>query len=216
MGVIWCAEIGSMHKGDKSLAFEMIRQAKDAGATIAKFQFGWPESDPLRHVDFWAQDMADWCDHFDIELMASIWSLQGLETARSVGMKRYKIAHQKAADEELVVAVTGDMKETFISSSGVRWQGHDRLLYCIPEYPVYPKSFWLPPHFGADYMYWGYSDHSHGIEPCLLAVARGARYIEKHFCLDKTDLIVRDTPFSATPAEFSEMVRIGSGIARLL
>ena len=215
MGVIWCAEIGSMHKGDKSLAFEMIRQAKDAGATIAKFQFGWPESDPLRHVDFWAQDMADWCDHFDIELMASIWSLDGLEAARSVGMKRYKIAHQKADDAELVAAVLADGKETFISSGNFSYHENVKMLYCIPNYPTYPADFALPQAFCGGSDYYGYSDHSHGIEPCLLAVARGARYIEKHFTLDKTETL-RDNAFSATPAEFSELVRIGSGIARLL
>ena len=46
--MIWVAEIGSMHKGDKSLAFEMIRQAKEAGATIAKFQF-WDDEAQFKY-----------------------------------------------------------------------------------------------------------------------------------------------------------------------
>lgn len=71
-----------------------------------------------------------------------------------------------------------------------------------------PKSF--------DARIFGYSDHTHGIEACLLAVSRGATYIEKHVCLDKTDLATRDTPFSATPDEFERMVKIGNGMRRLL
>jgi N,N'-diacetyllegionaminate synthase len=86
-------------------------------------------------------------------------------------------------------------------------------IYCSTSYPTYPNQLDLEDAFPN---YYGYSDHTHGIEACLLAVARGAHYIEKHFCLDKTDLNVRDTPFSATPQEFAEMVRIGNGMRRLL
>jgi len=219
--IIWVAEIGSMHKGVPSLAFELIRQAKEAGATIAKFQFGWTEKaqelqrhvhNPIRYVDGFAYDLKEWCDYFGIELMASIWSLEGLETARRVGMKRYKIAHQMR-DTALIDAIFSDDKPVF-------WSGERDAEFAIwvhEQYPTYPKQLNLP-NFRDKYRcsWYGYSDHTHGIEACLLAVARGALYVEKHFCLDKTDLAVRDTPFSATPAEFSEMVRLGNGLRRLL
>lgn len=214
MGVLWVAELGSMHKGDKSLAFELIRQAKEAGASIAKFQFGWNPDDKLRYVDGWAHDLKAWCDYFNVELMASIWSMDGLRTAQAVGMERYKIAHQKVDDTELLKAVLSDGKETFVSGMvGGGEFSKTRGIYCPPSYPTYPQDLKLPRNFNEHY---GYSDHSHGIEACLLAVARGAQYIEKHFCLDKTDLSVRDTPFCATPGEFAELVRIGNGMWRLL
>jgi N,N'-diacetyllegionaminate synthase len=239
--MIWVAEIGSMHKGNKDLAYELIRQAAQAGATIAKFQFGWTEDaqlamglkpNPVRFVDEWADDLNKWCQYFGVELMASIWSLEGLETARRVEMKRYKIAAQKAGDYALCDAIYDDTpNEVFVSLdrhspyANYHKKRFGSLIYCKSKYPTYPKDIsetidypGMPKEFDDITVgnWTGYSDHMHGIEPCLLAVARGAQYIEKHFCLDKTDLTVRDTVFSATPDEFAEMVRIGNGIRRLL
>jgi N,N'-diacetyllegionaminate synthase len=228
--MIWVAEIGSCHKGNRDLAYELIRQAAQAGATIAKFQFGWTEEaqlacglkpNPIRFVDEWGHDLAEWCQYFGIELMASIWSLEGLQTAQDVGMAWYKIASQKAGDKELCDVVYTGYKGIYVSLdrhspyASYHQEKGGTLIWCKSKYPTYPDDIRKAmPDFGGDWF--GYSDHMHGIDACLLAVARGAQYIEKHFCLDKTDLTVRDTVFSATPDEFSEMVRIGNGIARLL
>jgi N,N'-diacetyllegionaminate synthase len=234
--MIWVAEIGSMHKGSKDLAYELIRQAAQAGATIAKFQFGWTEDaqlamglkpNPVRFVDEWADDLNKWCQYFGVELMASLWSLEGLETARRVGMQEYKIAAQKAGDYDFCDALYADGKPTYVSldrhspyAAYHLLQDKSILIWCKSKYPTYPQDIKATddypgmPNCGGDWF--GYSDHMHGIDACLLAVARGAQYIEKHFCLDKTDLTVRDTVFSATPDEFAEMVRIGNGIRRLL
>lgn len=212
--MLWVAEIGSLHKGDKSLAYEMIRRFSQAGASIIKFQFGWNKKaqkamgldyNPIRYVDDWALQLDSWCQYFDVELMASIWSMEGLESARMVGMKRYKIGHQMQ-DQELIEAIYSDGKEVFHSPDNI---------YVSPHYPTYPRQLQMPNRYN-DEGYIGYSDHTHGIEACLLAVARGATYIEKHVCLDKTDLVTRDTPFSAMPEEFAELVRIGTGMRRLL
>jgi N,N'-diacetyllegionaminate synthase len=238
--MIWVAEIGSMHKGNKDLAYELIRQAAQAGATIAKFQFGWTEDaqlamglkpNPVRFVDEWADDLADWCADFDIDLMASIWSQEGLNTARRVFMQQYKIAAQAAGNYELCDAIYANGKDVFVSldrhSPHADYhikQARAHFVWCKSKYPTYPKDIAvteeypaMPNRFDDEHAHWfGYSDHMHGIDACLLAVARGAQYIEKHFCLDKTDLTVRDTVFSATPDEFAEMVRIGNGMRRLL
>lgn len=50
----------------------------------------------------------------------------------------------------------------------------------------------------------GYSDHTEGIEACVLAVAAGACVTEKHFTLDK-NLPGPDQSSSASPDEFTEM-----------
>lgn len=211
----WVAEIGSMHKGDKSLAFEMIRQFSQAGATICKFQFGWTQAaqekhglayNPARYVDPWAYDLKKWCDYFDVKLMASIWSREGLTAAQAVGMKYFKVSRLLNDDQ-----LRGEME----NMPGV-WFTSGEDVYVVSEYPVYPERLNLPASFGISEEWYGYSDHCHGIEACLLAAARGALYIEKHVCLDKTDLTVRDTPFAATPDEFAEMVKIGNGMRRLL
>ena len=230
--MIFVAEIGSCHRGEKAIAFEMIRQSALAGATICKFQLGWPEPKPLggyqkgavewmRYAPMeWVEDLDKWCTHFGVEFMASIWSLEGLEAARSVGMKRYKISHQMSLDGDLVTAVLEDEKETFISCGGPVSipvingpLPHKRLIWCLGEYPTYPKDLELPK-FG--HGWFGYSSHTHGIGDKLLAIARGAQYIEAHTTLNKLDTSIRDHSFALSFGEFRQMVSIGREMARLV
>jgi N,N'-diacetyllegionaminate synthase len=53
----------------------------------------------------------------------------------------------------------------------------------------------------------GYSDHTLGIDAASIAVVLGARIIEKHFTLSKTQSDFRDHALSADPAEMAELVR---------
>ena len=69
----------------------------------------------------------------------------------------------------------------------------------------------MPKNFDKTH-YYGYSDHSIGIETPILAISRGAKIIEKHFTLDKSSTIIRDHSLSATPEEFRQMVNIGRDI----
>ena len=214
--VIFVAEIGSMHKRDKSLAYEMMRQAKLSGATIAKFQFGHPQDDPVRYVDDWAGDIARWSEILDIEWMASIFSQDGLSAAKDAGVQRYKIPHQIALDPAqsgLVADVVATAKPVYISGKVGFVASNVHSIYVHDTYPCYEPH--MPIGFQSSGWY-GYSSHAHGIGDALLAVARGARYIEKHFCLSKPDLWVRDTTFALTPDEFSDMVVYGTEISRAL
>jgi N,N'-diacetyllegionaminate synthase len=218
VSVLYVAEMGSQHKGNVSLACEYARVFKEAGADILKMQFGHSVGDPIRYVSAdMAETMQRYCLSIGLELMASIFSPDGLALARHVGMKRYKVAHQMEAENVLIKTVLEDGKETFISHVG-RLQPFTatyknlRNVFTTDTYPTYPWALQVP----ADFSNWyGYSDHTHGVGACLLAVARGARYIEKHVCLDKTDLWTKDTSFSATPAEFAELVRLGREIERV-
>ena len=63
--------------------------------------------------------------------------------------------------------------------------------------------------------YSGFSDHTHGISASLIAIARGAKVIERHFTLDKSDSTIRDHAGSSTPDEFKEMVQVGREISKL-
>jgi N,N'-diacetyllegionaminate synthase len=53
----------------------------------------------------------------------------------------------------------------------------------------------------------GYSDHTLGIESALVALALGARVIEKHFTLDKNYSAFRDHALSAEPHELAQLAR---------
>ena len=70
----------------------------------------------------------------------------------------------------------------------------------------------------------GYSDHTLGIEACLIAVMKGARVIEKHFTIDKTLPKSADHWLSLDPGELAKLVRetkiikqsIGTGVKECL
>jgi N,N'-diacetyllegionaminate synthase len=69
----------------------------------------------------------------------------------------------------------------------------------------------------------GYSDHTLGIDASILAVALGARIIEKHFTINKNHSDFRDHQLSADPAEMKLLVQkiketqklLGTGIKGL-
>ena len=53
MPMMFVAEIGLNHDGNFDLAYELIRRAKQCGADIAKFQFGWRSNpDEINHIDY--------------------------------------------------------------------------------------------------------------------------------------------------------------------
>jgi sialic acid synthase SpsE len=83
------------------------------------------------------------------------------------------------------------------------------LLHCVSSYPVPDAEAnllsipFLQTHFDGPV---GYSDHTLGIDATLLAVALGARIVEKHFTLDKHFSDFRDHQLSATPGEMADLV----------
>jgi sialic acid synthase SpsE len=222
--MLYVAEVGSNHKGSKALAFEYIRQFSQAGANVIKFQFGWThkaqkkagvEYNPIRHIDEWSQDLMKWCRLYGVELLASIWSEEGLATARAVGMSRYKISSQVwKLDPKLSKLILQDEITTFVSGY-VEPSDFVYPIHAVSKYPTYPGEIDMPRSFGTKSCYYGYSDHAHGIGACLLAVARGAKYIEKHVCLDR-ELVTRDAAFAATPDDFKTLVYAGEEMRRHL
>lgn len=217
--MIFVAELGSMHKGIDALAYEMVRRAKLAGADAAKFQFGWHEgAGPIRT---WAtahgKEIRKWCDHFDIKFMVSVFSWTGLAIAENCGVDYVKMAHPSTFErnapkenyDQLLKLCLESCKPVFVSG---RFVAGARSLYCVPRYPVYQHELELP----ADFHTWdGYSSHTHGIEDALLAVARGAKVIEKHVTLDKTEDSIKDNAFALSFEELEELVKYGRRLERL-
>lgn len=83
------------------------------------------------------------------------------------------------------------------------------VLHCVSSYPAPPESVnlasigFLREQLGCPV---GYSDHTLGIEVCELAVAAGARVVEKHFTLDKQASDFRDHQLSADPDDLRQLV----------
>lgn len=224
--MIFIAEIGLNHNGNFGLFHALIREAAEAGADIAKFQLGWRSGEGEMN-DITPEvltNIVKICDFHEIEPMFSIFTPKAYEIAKPMNFKRYKIASRTVTDNpKLVEAILNEGKETFISLGfwdkpelPFRARDNLRYLWCKSLYPTPPWALReLPKNFiGTPYV--GYSDHSVGIESAILSITRGARVIEKHFTLDKSDVTIRDHALSATPAEFAQMVKLGRNLVRLL
>tara|TARA_X000000950_G_scaffold204072_1_gene245690 strand:+ start:30720 stop:31406 length:687 start_codon:yes stop_codon:yes gene_type:complete len=220
--MLFIAEIGMNHNGNLDLCAELIRKAKWSGADIVKFQLGWrANKDEINHITPEAlRKITEICDYYEIEFMTSIITNEALELSKSVENKRYKIASRTVVDKpDLVKKILSLGKPTFLSlgmweQDNLPFSEFDNITYfwCKSLYPTYPKDLINMPKSFNDPRILGFSDHSIGIEIPLVAIARGASIIEKHFTLDKSDTSIRDHVLSATPDEFRMMVNLGRNI----
>ena len=111
------------------------------------------------------------------------------------------------SDLDQVASTVGHIRRTW-SATGVA--PPIALLHCVSAYPAPVEEANLASIAvlrSAFDVTIGYSDHTLGIETCVLAVAAGARIVEKHFTLDKATSDFRDHQLSADPAEMTRLVR---------
>jgi sialic acid synthase SpsE len=224
--MIFIAEIGLNYNGNFPLCYELIRQAKYAGADIVKFQLGWRDGpDEINRLD---KDkltkLYEWADYFNIEIMFSVFNEKSLELIKSFNPKKIKIASRTLKDNFILAEKIVNLGiQTFISLG--MWENKEKLpflnnqkiqyMWCQSNYPTFNddlKNYFLKK-FQKNHII-GYSDHSIGIEMSLLAIVRGAQIIEKHFTLDKSNITIRDHSLSATPEEFRNLVNLGRDIEK--
>ena len=127
---------------------------------------------------------------------------------------------------ELIDKVLGFGKPTIISTGLLDYSGVENLLrfikkkkftmkkiyllHCVSDYPVIDKEAnllsirYLRDKYKINI---GYSDHTLGIEASIMAVAHGAKIIEKHFTIDKNYSNFRDHKLSADPIEMFKLVQ---------
>ncbi|MBE3141049.1 MAG: N-acetylneuraminate synthase family protein [Planctomycetes bacterium] len=199
------AEIGQNHCGDTELAKHLIYLAKQNGADLAKFQlydstalYGERQKSELSKDD--AFYLFGYGKSIGIDVFFSVFDLERVKWCEEMGVKYYKLAYSQRDNESLRLAVAKTNKPFWISG----WH-----LYCIPKYPTkledlkFEAGMFDVKEYEDEPEYIGYSDHTIGIDACKIAMARGAKIIEKHFAIDhKTGV---DAPWSMTPDELKEL-----------
>ena len=220
------AEIGLNYNANKGLISEMVRLASISGADFAKLQLGWRdkkgEINHLTKNDL--ESFIDICSYYQIEPLFSIFHSEAWELIKSLNneIKVVKIASRTLKqDKELIKEIQNSINRLIISTGmeSIKEAKKNNFkgdyLWCISKYPALPKDLnSMPLDFKLD-GYAGFSDHSQGITASLLAIARGAEIIERHFTLDKSDTTIRDHALSSTPEEFSQLVSLGRELNRL-
>lgn len=223
--MIFISEIGMNYNGNFSLIYELIRQSKFSGADICKFQLGWRDKPgEINQLDLEkVNQIIKWCKQFEIEPMFSIINENAYEIFKETDLKKIKIASRSLKyDFNLVKKIVEENSEKEIIISLGMWNEkifpfknkNIKYLFCISNYPTFMEDMNNFPKNFSEKDYFGYSDHSIGIDTCLLAISRGAKIIEKHFTLDKSNTTIRDHALSATPEEFRLLVNLGREISK--
>ena len=137
-----------------------------------------------------------------IEWFASAWDRKSQEFLQKYELPYNKIASAMLTNRELVEMVAGERKMTFISTGMSTFEQIDRvvelfdkantpfcLMHCNSSYPCEDEDCNLLMIKTLEQRYGhpvGYSNHSPGILPCILAVSLGAIAIEVHISLDRS------------------------------
>lgn len=154
----------------------------------------------------------------DIPIFSSVFSEIGLELLEDCYCPAYKIASFEANDPELISKVAKTGKPLIISTGMcspddvVRAVAACRpdntvLMHCVSAYPAMHTElnmFKIRMLQGFYPCVVGFSDHTLDSQAAQIAVAMGAKVIEKHLMLDN-DKETEDDTFSCLPYEFTEL-----------
>jgi N-acetylneuraminate synthase len=150
--------------------------------------------------------------------ISTTFHVDDVEFLESLDCPQYKIASFEATDLDLIKAVASTGKPMYISTGQMSNQelhividflfGHRRqvtLLHCVSEYPTDMSEANLGrlsylSKFGPV----GLSDHTKGVGAAPLAVALGAKVIEKH--IQSCPVLGQDRGFALLPHQFGDMV----------
>ena len=180
----------------------------------------------------------DYCKELHIPWFASAWDLESVEFLKEFNLPFNKITSALLVHDELLYAIAEQQKHTFIATgmSTLEEISHAvkifrdtkcpfELMHCNSAYPAKTTELnlkMIPELRNMFNCNVGYSCHSPGILPPVLAVMYGATSIEKHITIDRT-MYGSDQPSSVELHGFEKMVEyirtaeecIGDGIKRI-
>lgn len=170
----------------------------------------------------WHQELFETAAIEGLICFSSPFDPTAVDLLETLNVPAYKIASYEITDIPLIELVASKGKPVIFSTGiageddiklaveACKKQGNDQIiiLKCTSAYPTQPEQANLATISEIANRFnvmAGFSDHTLGIVAPVLSVAYGARVIEKHFILDKSDGGV-DSHFSLDEREFQEMV----------
>lgn len=211
MALIIC-EVGQNHCGRMELARRLIQEAKKCGGDLVKFQLydhkvlykDHPEIPDVALTREQAFMLFEHGKKRGIDVFFSVFDVERVKWCEEMGVKWYKIAYSQRHNQDLLYALPYD--KPIIISYGNESHCIPLSLYCIPKYPANPSDYRLSEAFTMrGLMFEGFSDHTIGLDAAKIALARGAKIIEKHFAL--THEMGVDAEWSMVPSELRELKR---------
>jgi N-acetylneuraminate synthase len=188
-------------------------QKRDINSTYTKEElnkyrespFGLSNRDLKEQLEFNEKEydiITEYCKFKNIEFMASAWDLASQKFLKKYNCKYNKVASARLGHAKLLEEIAKEGKYTFISTGMAtlteigesidifkRYNTPFELMACNSSYPCPDEDLnlltikTLRDTFNCKV---GFSSHSPGIIPCVLAVALGATSIEAHLTTNRT------------------------------
>lgn len=169
----------------------------------------------------WQGTIKEECEKCGVDFLSTPFDPSAVDFLEGLGVEAYKIASYELNDIPLIEYAASKGKPMIMSCGmatpdeiqdavdACRNVGNNQivLLKCCSEYPANWEDMHLGnipdmrKRFG---LHVGLSDHSFGSLGAVVAVALGARVIEKHIMID--GVTSADTGFSMNPNDFAKMV----------
>ncbi len=242
--VLLIAEIGINHEGDAEQCARMIDAAAEAGADAIKLQTidadanyvqGTASHTLFSQAGLSRDQTARMFEHstaLGLEVFTTAGDPATLTWIDELSPAGHKISSGLLTCDPIVALAASTGRPLLISTGGAETADIDAALACAREagakaialfqctslYPAPADTLnlrsigWLEERYQVPT---GFSDHALGIESAVLAVAAGARMIEKHFSLDSTREGF-DHPLSLEPDRFAELVHRVRDAERML
>ncbi|MCP5080127.1 MAG: hypothetical protein GY948_00325 [Alphaproteobacteria bacterium] len=193
------SEISPQFGNDLDIAEQMILESKMGGANAAKLQLYPAEMFSPEPVDPYVKSrelsfddfkrLKTYGDKIGLPVFATAFDEERLGWCLDVDQAYYKIAaRQHKENPALVDKITSMGKTVFVSVphdydvASVDVREGCIYLHCIVQYPTLLEDVSVPTFH--DTIFEGISDHSLGIAAALIAAARGAKYLEKHYTIN--------------------------------
>jgi N-acetylneuraminate synthase len=174
----------------------------------------------------WHSELFELCRSLNVIPFSSPFDLTAVDFLESLNCSIYKIASLETSDHALIKKVAETGKPLIVSTGATTWEEIEELvevvkktgntnltlLVCTSSYPANPvdshinKITKLQKSFEVDV---GLSDHTLGIGVSIAAIGMGAKVIEKHLTLRRSDG-GPDAAFSLEPSEFKNLVDEGN------
>lgn len=194
MSVYIIGEAGINHVGSMDTAREMIRVAKRCGADAIKFQTyvtdricrkDSPEYATLKQCELsydQFRTLHHWCHEIGIDFLSTPDTLEDAQFLDTLDMRWMKIG--SANNGAAFIYSLRDIRTPLLISLGMGgiMTCDATYMHCVSCYPCPLESANLARVDGGYIA--GFSDHTTGSVAAVMAVARGAKIIEKHFTLD--------------------------------
>ena len=227
------AEIGINHEGNFNLAKTLVDKAFNAGADAVKFQIVNPDHSYSKNTQSYKVFKSAKLSEDSYRKIINSFSKNGLIFAtpgdldslylcEKLKFKLYKISSGLFTNLPLLKAVKRTSKPIILSTGMASDQDISKIIKLIANkkrnnlsilhaVSLYPAPILKSNLNSIKYIekkynvVSGYSDHCFGWEACKIAVALGAKIIEKHFTLDKKRKGF-DHKISLDPVDFKKMV----------